>query len=34
MKIVSLDDFAEVVAETARSAIGEFVLIGGLAVGA
>lgn len=34
VKIVSLEDFSEVVAETAKSAIGEFVLIGGLAVGA
>ena len=34
MRIVSLDDFAEVVAETAKSAIGDFVLIEGLAVGA
>ena len=34
VRIVSLNDFAEVVAETARSAIGDFVLIGGLAVGA
>ena len=34
VKIVSLDDFSQVVAETAKSAVGEFVLIGGLAVGA
>lgn len=34
MKIVSLNDFAEVVVEVAASAIGDFVLIGGLAVGA
>jgi hypothetical protein len=34
VKIVSLADFSEVVAETAKSAIGDFVLIGGLAVGA
>lgn len=34
VKVVSLDDFSEVVAETAKSAIGDFVLIGGLAVGA
>jgi hypothetical protein len=34
VKIVSLNDFSEVVAETAKSAIGDFVLIGGLAVGA
>jgi hypothetical protein len=34
VKIVSLNDFAEVVVEVAASAIGDFVLIGGLAVGA
>lgn len=33
-KIVSLADFAGVVAETAKAAEGEFVVIGGLAVGA
>ena len=33
-KIVSLADFAGVVAETAKAAEGEFVLVGGLAVGA
>lgn len=34
VKIVSLEDFADLVAETAKSAEGEFVVIGGLAVGA
>ena len=34
VKVVSLEDFEETVAETARSSEGEFVLIGGLAVGA
>ena len=34
VRIVSLADFADVVMETAQSAIGDFVLIGGLAVGA
>jgi hypothetical protein len=33
VRIVSLKDFEEVVVETANSAIGDFVLIGGLAVG-
>ena len=33
-KIVSLADFAGIVAETAKAAEGEFVVIGGLAVGA
>lgn len=34
VRIVSLKDFEDVVAEAANSAIGDFVLIGGLAVGA
>lgn len=34
VKIVSLDDFKEVLAEAAKAAEGDFVLIGGLAVGA
>lgn len=34
VRIVSLDDFADVLADTAKAAVGEFVLIGGLAVGA
>jgi hypothetical protein len=34
VRIVSLGDFSQAVAETAKSAAGEFVLIGGLAVGA
>ena len=34
VKVVSLADFAEVVSELARSSEGEFLLIGGLAVGA
>jgi hypothetical protein len=33
-KVVSLDDFADAVQEIARAASGDFVLIGGLAVGA
>ena len=33
VKIVSLDDFADLVVETAKSAEGEFVVISGLAVG-
>jgi hypothetical protein len=33
VKIVSLDDFADLVVETAKSAEGEFMVISGLAVG-
>lgn len=34
VKIVSLEDFADAVADIAKAAMGDFVLIGGLAVGA
>jgi hypothetical protein len=34
VKVVSLEDFADAVADLAKAAVGEFVLIGGLAVGA
>lgn len=34
VKVVSLEDFADMVVDVATAAVGDFVLIGGLAVGA